>query len=515
MLAAGFYGGYMKRILAVLGAAILVLVAVVIGRTLMLAPPPAASGAAATASASPEETARAAEHLGAAIRLQTISYQRGLNDEKTQASAAALVQFRDFIATTYPAFSNAANREIVNGYSLLFTWEGSDPKLQPVLLMSHMDVVPVVPGTEDDWKHPPFAGEIADGMVWGRGAIDCKGSLIAMLEAADSLAAKGFKPKRTIYFAFGHDEEISGLDGDKKIAELLASRGVKLAFVSDEGGMVAEGVVSGITTPVALIGIAEKGYMSLELTAHAVGGHSSMPPAQEETAVGRLVRAIERTGDAPFASGIDGPTRAMLTALAPASSFGRKMVFANLWLFEPLVVHLMNEDPGSAAQLHTTIAPTMLKAGVKENVLPPEAQGVINFRVHPRDTVAGVTEHVTKAIDDKEVSIATLPGAREASAVSNVKGAAYGLLTDAIAKSFPDALIAPNLTVAGTDSRHYLPLTDNVFRFIPLRVTKEELSGFHNTNERVRIESLGEAVGFYRALMQNLDDPALDVAAAG
>ncbi|HEY4344318.1 MAG TPA: M20 family peptidase [Parvibaculum sp.] len=502
-------------ILAAIGGILAVLAAVVIGRTLMLAPPLAPGGASETAPASAEETARAAAHLGEAIQFQTISYQRGLKDEKAQASAAALVQFRDFIAATYPAFSTAANREIVNGYSLLFTWEGSDPKLAPVLLMSHMDVVPVVPGTEKDWKHPPFSGAIADGSVWGRGAIDCKGSLISILEAADSLAAQGFKPKRTIMFAFGHDEEISGLDGDKKISELLASRGVKLAFVSDEGGMVAEGAVSGIATPVALIGIAEKGYMSLELTAHAAGGHSSMPPAQDETAVGRLMRAIKRTGDAPFTSGIDGPTRAMLEAFAPASSFGRKMVFANLWLFEPLVVHLMNEDPRSGAQLHTTIAPTMLKAGVKENVLPPEAEGVINFRVHPRDTVASVTEHVTTAIDDKEVSIATLPGAREASAVSNIKGAAYGLLTATIAKSFPDALIAPNLTVAGTDSRHYLPLTGNVFRFIPLRVTAEELAGFHNTNERVRLKSLGEAIGFYRALMQNLDDPGLDVAAAG
>jgi carboxypeptidase PM20D1 len=501
------------RILAGLAAALAVLAAIVVGRTLALAPPPAAGGQAATAPASPEETARAAEHLGAAIRLRTISYQRGLKDEKAQASAAALVQFRDFIAATYPAFTAAAGREIVNGYSLLFTWEGSDPKLAPVLLMSHMDVVPVVPGTESDWKHPPFAGEIADGSVWGRGAIDCKGSLISMLEAADSLAAKGFRPKRTIYFAFGHDEEISGLDGDLKISELLASRGVKLAFVSDEGGMVAEGAVGGIATPVALIGIAEKGYMSLELTAHAAGGHSSMPPAQDETAVGRLMRAIKRTGDAPFASGIDGPTRAMLEAFAPASSFGRKMVFANLWLFEPLVVRLMNAEPGSAAQLHTTIAPTMLKAGVKENVLPPEAEGVINFRIHPRDTMASVTAHVTEAVDDRQVSITALPGAREASAVSNMKGAAYGLLTKTIAASFPDALIAPNLTVAGTDSRHYLPLTRNVFRFIPLRVTKEELAGFHNTNERVRTKSLGEAIGFYRALMQNLGDPSLDAGA--
>lgn len=504
----------MKRtglaILGTIGGALVVLTAVVVGRALMLDLPPPASTATRSAPASAEETARAASSLSEAIRLKTISYQRGLDSEETRASAAALVAFREFIASRYPAFSRSTTREIVSGYSLLFTWEGSDPKLEPVLLMSHMDVVPVVPGTESQWTHAPFAGEVADGFVWGRGAIDCKGSLIAMLEAAESLAAQGFRPKRTIMFAFGHDEEISGLEGNKKIAEMLAARGVKLAFVSDEGGMMTEGVVSGIATPVALIGVAEKGYLTIELTAHAAGGHSSMPPHQEDTAVGKLIGAMTRVGDAPFDSAIDGPTRAMLDAFAPAMPFGRKLVFANLWLFKPLVTQIMQTNPGTAAQIQTTIAPTMLKAGVKENVLPPEAEGVINFRLHPRDTMKGVVEHVTHAVDDKDVKIEVLPGAREASRVSNMRGPAYELLHKIVAESFPDALIAPNLTVAGTDSRHYLPLTDNVFRFVPLRVTADELAGFHATNERVRVKALGEAIGFYRALMQNLDDPALD-----
>lgn len=509
----------MKRTVLRIGtaglAAVAALAAIVLWRTLTLDMPPPGGGTGTAHPASAEEAARAAAHLGEAIRLQTISYQRGLDDERTRASAEALVRFRDFIAATYPAFSDAATREIVSGYSLLFTWAGSDPTLAPVLLMSHMDVVPVAPGTEKDWTHPPFDGAVADGFVWGRGAIDCKGSLISILEAAEGLAAQGFRPKRTIMFAFGHDEEISGLEGDKKIAELLASRGIKLAFVDDEGGMVTEGAVGGIASPVALIGIAEKGYMSLELTAHAKGGHSSVPPAQEATAVGKLARAMTRVGDAPFESGIDGPTRAMLEAFAPASSFGRKLVFANLWLFEPLVVQMMKSDPRSAAQLRTTIAPTMLKAGVKENVLPPEAEGIINFRIHPRDTVKSVTGHVAAAIDDPEVSLDMLPGGREASKVSDMKGPAFGLLRRMISESFPDALIAPNLTVAGTDSRHYLPLTDNVFRFIPLRVTADELAGFHATNERVRVAALAEAIGFYRNLMQNIDDPALDGASGG
>tara|TARA_R110000868_G_scaffold171997_5_gene407781 strand:- start:188 stop:1699 length:1512 start_codon:yes stop_codon:yes gene_type:complete len=497
------------RVLAGIGGVLALLVIAVLARTFMLEPPPAVGAQVAPTGVSDAAATQAAEHLSAAIKLPTISWQRGATGVKADASARALVDFREFITATYPAFSKATAREIVSNYSLLFTWKGSDESLKPVLLMSHMDVVPVVAGTEDDWTHAPFAGDIADGSVWGRGAIDCKGSLIAMLEAAETLIAQGFQPKRTIMFAFGHDEEVSGLNGNLKIAQMLEARGVKLAFVSDEGGMVTQGVVGGVAGPVAIIGIAEKGYMSLQLTAHAKGGHSSVPPAQGETAVGRLINAMARVGAAPFKSGIDVPTRAMLDALAPAMPFTRRMVFANMWLFEPLVVSLMSADPTTGAQLHTTIAPTMLKAGIKENVLPPEAEGVINFRLHRRDTIESTVAHVKAAIDDPEVDITTLEGAREASSVSNLEGASFSLLHQSISESFPDALIAPNLTVAGTDSRHYLPLTENVFRFVPLRLNAAELAGFHATNERVSVASLGEAVGFYVSMMQNLDNPSL------
>lgn len=497
------------RLLAVLGGVLALLVVVVVARTLMLEPPVATETAERPAALSAEATQRAALNLSKAIQLPTISWQRGQTGERAEASAAAFIGFRDFITAAYPAFTAATSREIVSDYSLLFTWKGSDESLKPVLLMSHMDVVPVVPGTEGDWSHPPFAGEIADGVVWGRGAIDCKGSLIAILEAAETLAAQGFQPKRSIMFAFGHDEEISGLNGNRKIAEMLKARGQELAFVSDEGGLVAENAVGGVDGPVALIGIAEKGYMSLKLTAHAKGGHSSMPPAAGETAVGRLMNAMTRVSEAPFDSGIDTPTRAMLEALAPATPFARRMVFANLWLFEPLVQTMMEADPRQAAALHTTIAPTMLEAGIKENVLPPEASGVINFRLHQRDTIESATNHVKAAVNDDLVDVEQMEGAREASAVSNLEGAAFEALSAGIAASFPDALVTPNLTVAGTDSRHYLPVTENVFRFIPIRVNPSELAGFHATNERVRISSLAEAVTFYTQLMQNIDDPAI------
>ena len=496
------------RILAGVAAILAVLIVVVVARTAMVEPSQTAGGPTPPA-LSAEATDAAARHLGAAIRLPTVSWQRGAADDKVAASRKAFVDFRDFITTTYPSFSKTATREIVSDYSLLFTWKGSDESLAPVLFMSHMDVVPVVPGTEADWTHNPFGGEIVDGVIWGRGAIDCKGSLIAMLEAADALIAQGYQPKRTIMFAMGHDEEVSGLTGNRKIAEMLKARGTKLAFVSDEGGMVTSGVVGGIEQPVALIGIAEKGYMTLQLTTHSAGGHSSMPPAPGTTAVGRLVRAIDAVERAPFDSGLDPVNRAMLRAMAPAMPYARRMVFANLWLFEPLVVSIMSADPRTGAALHTTIAPTMLKAGVKENVLPPEAEGIINFRLHQRDTIESATTHVTQAINDPEVEVTTLEGARNASAVSDPQGEAFHVLSETIRNRFPDALVVPNLTVAATDSRHYLPLTDNVFRFVPLALDASELAAFHTTNERVPVASLAGAVGFYTQIMQNIDDPKL------
>ena len=409
------------------------------------------------------------------------------------------------IGRHYRDCSKAATREIVGGYSLLYTWAGTDPSLDPVLLMSHLDVVPIAPGTQSQWEEAPFSGAISGGYVWGRGTIDTKGSLVAMMEAADMLAAKGFAPARTIMFAFGHDEELGGDDGNAAIAALLQARGVKLAWVADEGGVIGEGLMPGVDGPVAMIGVAEKGSVSLAITAHAKGGHSSMPPAADETAIGRLARAIGRIGDAPFESKVDGATRRMFESLAPGVPFMQRMVYANLWLFEPVVRAIMGKSQSGAAQLHTTIAPTIISGGVKENVLPPDAYAVVNFRIHPRDTGGSVIAHVREAVDDPEVSVEAMPGTREASKVSNIDGEGYRVLTQAIRESFPATLIAPYLVVGGTDSRHYLPITDNVFRFIPIRMGADDMARFHGTNERVSVENMGEAVAFYIKLMEMLN----------
>ena len=255
-----------------------------------------------------------------------------------------------------------------------------------------------------------------------------------------------------------------------------------------------------------MIGIAEKGSISLDIIAYAKGGHSSMPPPAMQTAVGRLARALEKIGDDPFEARVDGATRGMIESLAPAVPFVQRMVYANLWLFEPVVRGFMEKSPTSAAQLQTTIAPTIVEGGNKENVLPPEARAVVNFRIHPRDSADKVLEHVREAIDDPEVTVEPLDGIREASSVSNIEGDGYQLLTRVISESFPGMISAPYLVVGGTDSRHYLPITDNVFRFIPIRMGPDDMARFHGTNERVSVANMGEAVAFYVRLMKTMNE---------
>ena len=479
------------------------LAAVVVGRALMVQ---AYQAPTVAPPSSRFEAKVVAGHLAEAVKFRTVSWQPGAPVEDVAASHAAFIAFRDWIASTYPQFSKVTTREIVSDYSLLFTWAGSDPSLKPALLMSHMDVVPVVPGSETNWTHDAFGGEIADGFVWGRGTVDTKNGIIGMLEAAEMLIGRGFQPKRTILFAFGHDEEIGGGDGNAKIAALLAERKIELEFVNDEGGVVTRGVIDGVQAPIAMLGVAEKGFLTLELTAHSPGGHSSAPVPFDETAIGRLTRALQRLGHAPFESGLDASGREAATMMAPAMSFPRRVVVANLWLFEPLVARAMEASPGSAAALHTTISPTIIGGGVKENVLPPEAKATVNFRIHPRDTVAGVIAHVRRAIDDDKVDVKA-GTAREPSPVSDTKGPQYAAIKRALETVFPDAIVVPNLVVAGTDSRYYFPLTKNVFRIVPSELGRGDIERIHGTNERISVEGIGRIADFYYTLMTTMDEP--------
>ena len=283
-------------------------------------------------------------------------------------------------------------------------------------------------------------------------------------------------------------------------------RKLELDFVDDEGGMISNGALPGIDAPVALIGIAEKGSVTLELTAKSAGGHSSAPPAVNETAIGRLAHAIDKLGESPpFESGFDDTTRATVTGTMPATSFTRRMAIANLWLFKPMVESVLGNTPAGAAQLHTTIAPTIIAGGVKENVLPPQAKASINFRIHPRDTVDGVVAQVKRAIDDDQIEVKAVPGGREPSPISDMAGPQYEHITRTLKTVRPDALVVPTLVIAGTDSRYYFPLTKNVFRIIPNELKEGDLPRIHGTNERIALTSARGIADYFHTLMSTMD----------
>lgn len=447
----------------------------------------------------------AAQRLAVAVTYPTVSRAPGDGSgDGSGVDAAALRGLHDFLADAFPRVHTALRRETVGDLSLLYTWPGRDPALAPALLLGHLDVVPVPPETEAEWSQPPFAGVIdGDGYIWGRGTIDDKVNVLGLLEAVEALLARGFAPARTVMLAFGHDEEIGGRDGAMAIAAALEARGVAPWLVLDEGAMIFAGAIPGIAAPVALIGVAEKGYVSLELTARAAGGHSSMPP--KDNAIGTLASALTRLAARPMPARISGPTAAFYDHLAPEMSFGHRLLLVNRWLFAPLLVRVLSADPGIEAGMRTTTAPTLLAAGVKDNVLPTEARAVINFRIHPDDSVDAVEGHVRRAIDDPAIEVARVAGhAVEPSPVSPIDGAPYDTLTDTVREVFPGVLVTPFLVIGGTDARHYTGLTDAVYRFTPIVLGADDLARVHGIDERLGVDTYARAIAFYRRLIERV-----------
>lgn len=440
---------------------------------------------------------KAIQNLSSALQLKTIS-----NQDPAENDTQQLKLLHKLLETSFPGVHANLVKEVVNEFSLLYTWKGTDSGLRPIILLGHMDVVPIAEGTFQDWTHPPFSGRIADDFVWGRGAMDYKVGVTGMLEAVEGLLENGFRPKRTVYLAFGHDEEVGGLEGAREIAKLLKSRGIKAEWILDEGGMVISAIMPGISGEVALPGIAEKGYMTLELTVKTEGGHSSMPPA--ETAIGVLASAIHNLERNRFPVKYEGVVVEMFEYAAPEMPFGMKLLFANKWLLKQIIISQLKKVPSMNAMLRTTIAPTIIKAGTKENVLPQQAMAMVNFRLYPGDSPEYVIKHVTRAINDSRVKISqSKHAAMEASAVTDINGESFTNLQKTIHQIFPDAVVAPFLMVAGTDTRHYAEISDNIFRFLPLSFGKEDLKRLHGTNERIGVKNYIRAIQFYIQIIRN------------
>lgn len=468
---------------------LLLLAAVLTARTLALGTRP--TPVLPSGDRIPVDVDRAARHLGEAIRFQTVTWQ-----EPSPADTVPRAALQDWLVRSYPRFHAVAERVIVGGGTLIYRWPGSNPRSRPIILMAHQDVVPVQDAAA--WSMPPFAGAERGGAVWGRGAIDDKGSLIALFEALESLAEHGFQPRGDIYLVSGHDEEGESR-GAQAAADWLRARHVRAEFVLDEGSaIIRDHPITG--GPVAMIGIAEKGYATIRITAKGSGGHSSAPP--DQPAILALARALDAIGRDQFPLRYTGPVAMMLDELAPEMPLPQRILVANSWLFSPLLKAHIAATPVGAALLRTTTAPTMLAASPKENVLPVSASAWINYRIAPWDDPAAVIAHARQSVRGLPVTIAFTRTPQPASPLASTTSPAYRAIAG-WAHRLTGAPTAPTLVIGGTDSRVMAPVADDIYRFEPITLSLDDARMIHGRDEHISRAQLALMVEFYAQLIRS------------
>lgn len=441
---------------------------------------------------------------------QAVQYRTVTKRDPAALDSTAYRSLYRYLKEAFPNVHRTLDVTRVHDLSRLYTWPGSDPERAPLVLMAHVDVVPVEPGTRSEWAHPPFSGAVEDDAVWGRGALDDKASAVGILEALSTLLRNGVQPERTVHVALGHDEEVGGKRGARAIAKRITNGGPSPALVVDEGGAVTRGALPGLDQPLAVVGIAEKGYLSIELTAEAPGGHSSAPP--DATSIEMLNTALSRLLDSPLQSRLDGVTGRMLDYVAPEMGVGLRMALANRWLTAPAIRWALNRKPATKAAIRTVQVPTRLDAGVKDNVIPSSATATINYRILPSQSVEEVLAHVHSTLGDLPVAVDTGQTSPPTS-VSAVEGPPFRVLQRTIREVTADSVVvAPYLVPGATDSRYYADATNSVYRFLPYTLTPDDRGRIHGTNERISIDDYRTVVRFYVQLLRNADalpaDPA-------
>jgi Acetylornithine deacetylase/Succinyl-diaminopimelate desuccinylase and related deacylases len=435
-----------------------------------------------------------AEKLSESIKVKTIS-----NKDSSVTDWSEFTKLLGLLEKLFPMVYQKLEVHIINGYSLVYCWKGRSKEKKPVLFTSHTDVVPVEMGTENDWEYGAFSGDMANGSVWGRGTLDIKIQVISILEAAERLLRDGFLPERDIYFAFGHDEEVGGLDGALKIVEYFKENGINFEYMIDEGGCVSEGIIGDVKVPIALIGVGEKGYADIKLTVSGEGGHSSTPPAN--SALGLLAQVICRIEKEQPRPRLINPVRDFLMAITPKMGWLNRLILNNLWLFKPIFMSVFTKTKTGNALLRTTTAVTMAQASNAPNVLPQRATAVANFRLLQGESGEDLLKHIRKVCRGIPIELEALT-LDEPSIISPSNSVGYKTIEKEIKKLYADAVIAPYIVLGGTDARKYEPVCSNIYRFSPYKIHNRELDKMHGTNESISFENIERCITFFYDIMK-------------
>ncbi len=434
---------------------------------------------------------RVVESLSKMLQFKTISHLDSKKINKTEFK-----KFREFLKQRYPKIMEVSTYSEHNT-GMLFHIKG-DSDESPTVLMSHYDVVPIV----GDWKEDPFSGRINDKTVYGRGALDTKSSLNAIMEAVEFSLSQGRLFKNDLYLAFSGDEEIYGPSAPS-IVNYFRSKNITPAMVLDEGGAIISNIFPGVKKKTAVIGIAEKGFLNIELVASSQGGHASTPP--KKTPLTELSKGITRLNQHPsFRLKLTPAVKALFSNIAPHStSFGIRLLFANLWLFTPVVKLIAKLSGGEFLSLFkTTQAFTVSKGSDAINVLPSRASIGINYRLRPGDTKDIVVRRIEKIVKNKKIQVNVL--AYSNATKTSLMDQAFKTLQQAITQTWTDVVPAPYLMVAATDSRHYHEICDHVYKFSPMDVTKADLAKIHGIDEDISVENVLNGVNFYLNLLSHL-----------
>lgn len=438
---------------------------------------------------------RYVQNLSGALKFATVS-----NTDYESTDFQPFNEFRAYVQSVYPNVFENVQYYVINDHAMLLHWPGVRSDLPPILFNAHYDVVPS--GPVESWEFGPFSGMIVDGRIYGRGALDMKGMLFALMSSADNLMSSGFVPQRDIYFAFGHDEEVGAAQGSAKIAKFLQEKGVQLDAVFDEGGMITLADLGDNEYGAAFIGIAEKGLQTVQINVLAPGGHSSMPPAQ--SALGNAAIIMQRLIDQQMPARLLPVTENILDRVGSVMPFLARFLIANKTLLGGVLVDQMSKIPAANAMIRTTTALTQASGSDAYNVLPSVASVVVNFRILPGDTTQDVIDHVKKLSEDFDVQINIMPG-RNPSAVSSTTSHAYDKVKSSILSVYPSVNIMPYITLGGTDSRNYEPIAANVYRFLPAAMTLSEQGLMHNDDESISLENYNRMILYFENLMRTYD----------